>query len=421
MSRLDGVDSLAAMWRRWGGSLLRETLLVLVVTLLTVYGTYGEAHPTNPNDQKANGHLIPHAPAGAIALVAVGSLVLAFRRRYPIQTLCVSMAAVAAFSLLGYENGAAVLAPAVALYAVTSTASVRRAVAWTAITMVIMLGATAARNPFGPVGGAFFAIPAVFVAALAAGLAVASRRAYVSSIESRADDAAQRRIDAERLRIARELHDVVAHTMATINVQAGAAIHVAAERPEAAIDALRIIRGASKDGLRELRAILNVLRQADEAEAQFPAPGLSQAGTLMNSARAAGLPVTLTVTGQTRALPAEVDLAAYRIVQESLTNAIRHAGPATATVSLSYTEHDLEIEIADDGLGSPANGAAPNSGGHGLPGMRERAATVGGSLQAGPVPGGGFRVFARLPIRDNASSQPPDRAPAGNSTEQRLS
>jgi signal transduction histidine kinase len=415
------MDSLVGLWRRWGGSLVRETLLVLVVGFLTVYGTYAEAHPKQLSDQMANGHPISHAPAAAIALVAAASLILLWRRRYPIQILCVSTAAVAAFSLLGYENGAAVLAPAVALYAVTSTVTVRRAVLWSAITMVIMLGTTAARNPFGPVGGGFFAIPGVFMAALAAGLAVANRRAYVSSIESRADDAAQRRIDAERLRIARELHDVVAHTMATINVQAGAAMHVAAERPEAAVEALRIIRGASKDGLRELRAILNVLRQADEADAQFPAPALAQVDTLMNSARAAGLPVTLTVSGQTRPLPAEVDLAAYRIVQESLTNAIRHAGPATATVSLSYTEHDLEIEIADDGLGSPANGAATSSGGgHGLPGMHERAASVGGSLLAGTVPSGGFRVRAILPFRDNAPGQPPDHAPAGTPAEQRL-
>jgi signal transduction histidine kinase len=209
--------------------------------------------------------------------------------------------------------------------------------------------------------------------------------------------------------------------MATINVQAAVAAHVLPTKPEAAADALQAIKTASKEGLRELRAILNVLRQADDADPVQPAPGLVQLDALIEGARRSGLPITLTVTGAPFPLPAAVDLAAYRIVQESLTNAIRHAGPATATVSLSYTEHDLEIEIADDGLGSPVNGAAASSGGgHGLPGMRERAATVGGSLRAGPVPSGGFRVCAALPLRDQAPGQPPDHAPAGTPAEQRL-
>ena len=146
------------------------------------------------------------------------------------------------------------------------------------------------RNPFGTSAGAGSLIPALVAAALFGGIAVANRRDYVASIQARAEDAAQRRIDEERLRIARELHDVVAHTMATINVQAGAAIHVADELPEPAVDALRAIREASKEGLRELRAILNVLRQADEADSTMPAPGLAQIDDLITTARSAGLP-----------------------------------------------------------------------------------------------------------------------------------
>jgi signal transduction histidine kinase len=235
----------------------------------------------------------------------------------------------------------------------------------------------------------------------------------VASIQARADDVAQRRVDEERLRIARELHDVVAHTMATINVQAGAAIHVAAERPDAAVDALRAIRGASKAGLRELRAILNLLRQADEADSTTPAPGLAQIEALIESTCRAGLATTLTVTGNRHPLPPEIDLAAYRIVQESLTNAIRHAGPASAAVSLGYGDSELAIEVTDTGRG--LTGTAPG-GGHGLAGMRERAASVGGSVQAGPGRAGGFRVAARFPLGGRPAAGHTGTAPVAEGT-----
>jgi signal transduction histidine kinase len=243
------------------------------------------------------------------------------------------------------------------------------------------------------------------------GIAVANRRAFVASIQARADDEARRRIDEERLRIARELHDVVAHTMATINVQAGAAAHVAAERPDAAVDALQAIKLASKQGLRELRAILNVLRQADEPDSTMPAPGLAQLDALIDGARRAGLTTILTVTGTRRPLPAAADLAAYRIIQESLTNAIRHAGPATATVSLSYAGAELLISVTDTGRGPHADVAAGEGGGHGLLGMRERAASVGGTVEAGPGAAGGFRVLAQLPLGGQPAAARPDAAP----------
>jgi signal transduction histidine kinase len=258
------------------------------------------------------------------------------------------------------------------------------------------MGATAAGNPFGPRGGGFTLIPGLIAAALFAGLASQNRRAYIASIQARAEDDARRRVDEERLRIARELHDVVAHTMATINVQAGVAAHVLPDRPEAAAEALRVIKGASKEGLRELRAILNVLRRADEDDPTQPAPGLAQIDTLVAGATRGGLATTFRLTGTARPLPAAVDLAAYRIVQESLTNAIRHAGPATAIVSLSYGQAELGIDVVDTGRG--ASTSASEGSGHGLIGMRERAASVGGTVQTGPQPGGGYRVAARLPL-----------------------
>jgi signal transduction histidine kinase len=247
-------------------------------------------------------------------------------------------------------------------------------------------------------------------AALFAGIAVANRNAYVDSIRDRAEQDARRRLDEERLRIARELHDVVAHTMATINVQAGVAAHVLPTRPEAAAESLQAIKTASKEGLRELRAILNVLRQADDADPTQPAPGTAQLEDLIAGARRAGLETTLTVTGDPVPLPAAVDLAAYRIIQESLTNTIRHAGPATAAVALGYASDELHIDVTDTGRGQPDTGRdqaviAGNGDGHGLAGMRERAAAVGGTVEAGPGPAGGFRVAARLPLGSTVTEQ----------------
>jgi signal transduction histidine kinase len=394
-------------WNRsWPGW---QVVFAVLLAALLVSGSWGEAHPRQITDKLPPGSAAAHMPDVALLLVALACLVLAARFRWPLTVFVISAAAVTTYTALGYVSGAAMLAPAIALYALALKSTPRRAIIAAAAAMVALMAASAAANPFGQItAGGFFIIPVLFVVPCFGGIAVANRRAYVSSIQARAEDAARRRIDEERLRIARELHDVVAHTMATINVQASAAAHVAAQRPQAAVDALGVIKTVSKDGLRELRAILNVLRQTDEPDTPFPAPGLAQVGDLIASAKTSGLPVTLTVTGSPGPLPNETDLAAYRIVQESLTNAIRHAGPASATVSLSFTGTELTIEVADNGLGSPA--AADNGGGgHGLPGMRERAASVGGTLDAGPAQGGGFRVTARLPLRGHppAGSQAP--------------
>jgi signal transduction histidine kinase len=393
------MQSAVAVLRRPWLSPARDVVFALAITAVMLVGAYGEAHPGQPTDKIVNGHPVPHTPAAAFALVALAGLALAGRRWWPAAVLTISTAAVATYSLLGYVNGAALLAPPIALYALATRVSVRRALGAAAVTLVALMAATAVANPFGTTGGGFDLIPAMVAAACFGGIAIANRRAYVASIQARAEQDARRQIDEERLRIARELHDVVAHTMATINVQAGAAAHVAATRPQAAVEALQAIKTASKDGLRELRAILNVLRQADEADPTQPAPGIAQLGALIAGASRAGLDTTLKVSGHPLELPAAVDLAAYRIVQESLTNAIRHAGPASATVSLHYDDADLRIDIVDTGRGHPA-GIASAGAGHGLAGMRERAASVGGTVETGPCPfgSGGYRVTARLPL-----------------------
>jgi signal transduction histidine kinase len=362
------MDGVRTAWRRYLDSPVRDVVLAVVVTVVLLVGSYGEAHPTSPSDtSQFRGHVAPHTPPAALLLVAVAGLALAWRRRYPVTVLAVSTAAVVSYTLLGYVNGAALLAPVLALYAVATQVSARRAVAAAVITVAVLMAATAAENPFGRItGGGFDLIPFLGAAALFAGIAVANRQAYVASIHDRAQEEARRRLDEERLRIARELHDVVAHTMATINVQAGAAAHVLPTRPEVAAEALQSIKAASKEGLRELRAILNVLRQADEADPTQPAPGTAQLETLVAGARRAGLETTLTVTGTPVPVPAAVDLAAYRIVQESLTNAIRHAGPATAAVSLNYGDDELRVDVADTGRG-PSVGAVSEGAGHGWP------------------------------------------------------
>ncbi len=412
------MEDLAAIWRRWLASPVRDAFLALVVTLVLVLGSYSEGHPNQLGDvAQFHGRPVPH-PTAALALVAVACLALAWRRRYPVTVLAVSVAAVAVYSLLGYVNGAVLIAPVLALYAVATQVSVRRAVAAAAVTLAVLMAVTAANNPFGQIsGGGFDLIPFMVVAALFAGIAVANRRAYVASISDRAEQDARRRVDEERLRIARELHDVVAHTMATINVQAGVAAHVLPTQPEAVAEALQAIKSASKEGLRELRAILNVLRQADDTDPVQPAPGLAQLDALVEGARRAGLPITLAVTGERFSLPAAVDLAAYRIVQESLTNVIRHAGPADAAVKLRYHPDEIAIDVTDTGQG-PTAGPGPlavgGTAGHGQAGMRERAAAVGGTVQAGPRPGGGYQVTARLPVHGrltSASAAPPAATP----------
>jgi signal transduction histidine kinase len=406
--------TLAAWWRRYRDSTARDVTSALVITVVLVAGSYGEAHPNQPSDVAVfRSHPIPHEPAPALLLVAAACLVLAFKRRYPVTVLLVSTAAVVTYGALGFVNGAVLLAPAIALFAVAEAVSWRRAVALAALTLAALMASTGLANPFGsPTGGGFYLIPALIAAALFGGIAISNRRAYVTSIAERAEEEAKRRVDDERLRIARELHDIVAHSMATISVQAGAAEHVLASNPAAAVDALHAIRLASKDGLRELRAILNVLRQADEGDSAQPAPGLAQVDALVAGACQAGLPTTLSQDGAPWPLPAGVDLAAYRIIQESLTNAIRHAGPATATVSLDYGDSALSIEVADTGRGAAPGGSGHGStsgahglgGGHGLIGMHERAASVGGTLHVGPGPSGGYRVVAVLPA-DRAASE----------------
>jgi signal transduction histidine kinase len=222
----------------------------------------------------------------------------------------------------------------------------------------------------------------------------ADRRA--EEAERTRDEAAQRRAMEERLRIARELHDSLTHSISVISVQSGVAVHLARKRGEEVPPALLAIQEASADATRELRTTLSVLRSDEDADSS----GLRQLDGLVERARSAGLPVTVAVTGPQRPLPPDVDQAAYRIVQEALTNVARHAGQACASVHLHYSPDALTIDVEDDGAGAEA-GSGPRLAGPGLGliGMRERVTALGGLLHTGPRHSGGFQVRAEFPAR----------------------
>jgi signal transduction histidine kinase len=204
-------------------------------------------------------------------------------------------------------------------------------------------------------------------------------------------------VDAERLHMARELHDIVAYSFATINVQAGVAAHVADDRPEQAVEALRAIQTISGEASRELRAMLGLMRTTEPTGA--PVHGLARLDTLAATTTDAGLPTRVVVSGPARSLPPAVDRAAYRIAQEALTNALRHAGPASAVVTVRYEPDRLVLQVVDDGHGPErSHGELEPGHGHGINGMRERALALGGGLDAGSHSLGGFRVRASLPL-----------------------
>jgi signal transduction histidine kinase len=227
--------------------------------------------------------------------------------------------------------------------------------------------------------------------------AVDTARRRAAELEQAREELASRAVTEERLRIARELHDVVAHSMSIIAVQSGVGVHVIDSRPDEARKALVAVEATSRQALVEMRRLLGVLRHEAEARGSLaPAPGLTQVESLAAEVASAGVRVEVRIEGTPSELPAGLDLSAYRIVQEALTNVVRHAGPATARVAVRYGPAEVAIEVTDDGKGAASGDR--ERGGHGIAGMRERAALYGGTLEAGPLPGGGFRVAASLPL-----------------------
>jgi len=334
------------------------------------------------------------------ALLVAAAAPLAFRRVAPAYALGAMSVVLAAYLGMRYPYGPILLVPVLVLYAAGSRLPTRRsAVLAVGAIAVMLVGQMIAAGP---------QLDASYLVALVAwhgwlivpwGVGAGIRTRAESGRHER-DEAARRVAYEERLRIAREVHDVVGHGLAVINMQAGVALHVVDRRPEQARLALEAIKQTSKDALDELRAALDVFRQPQDGEARRdgearqPAPGLGQVDEVIAAMVDGGLPVELVVTGEAVALPAAVDLAAYRIVQESLTNVARHAGPASATVRVRYEPRQVVLEIVNDGR---ARASGNGRSGQGIAGMRERAAAVHGTLEAGPRPEGGFRVLAHLP------------------------
>ena len=338
----------------------------------------------------------PQRPLGPVywVLLVVGPAALVARRRHPVPVLWVCLAA----TLPPSGSGLAHISFIVAFF-VAATAGQRYS-AWLALAISFVWTIWLAPLIYGynnPPGN-----DALLLAGWMLAVAIAAE-AYRFRAERAAATRASRQIDQrrrqseERLRIARDLHDVIGHNISLINVQASMGLDLMDSQPEQARAALSAIKSASKEALEELRTMLTTVRQDDDAP-RSPAPGLDRLPELIELTRAAGLSVEAEVAGKPPPLPAAVHLAAYRIIQESLTNVARHTGRARITVRVTYDDAAVHVEIDDDGK-APSGGGTTSGTGSGITGMRERAAALGGDLSAGFRPGGGFRVNARLPVR----------------------
>ena len=336
-------------------------------------------------------------PVETALLVTAGTVPLLRRRRDPLLVLAATTAVAVALIVLGTPLLPVQIGIALYTLAASYESPGRRKIGLVVVLFVTAV-ALVQRNGTELGGTAFHTV--FLAAAWLLGDSIGSRRAYVREIEEKAErlerervTEARRVVAEEQARIARELHDVVAHALSVIVVQAGAAAELFELEPARAEKPIRSIDVAARAALADLRRVLGILHESASYE---PQPGLARLDTLIDQVRATGLDVALEIEGALRPLPAPVDLSAYRIIQEALTNTLKHAGAQHARVSVRYGEQ-LRVQIRDDG-----NGDSGNSAGHGLTGMRERAAMLGGSVEAASPPTGGYLVTARLPLEDGA-------------------
>jgi signal transduction histidine kinase len=378
-------------WRPWPGA---DDRIVdgAVAALLFAFMAAELAHP-GAGDRAST--------AIAFLLAAAITLPFAVHRRHPMAVLAIATWAVVVYAI-GNFSAFPGYALFVLLFGISLHADRRRSA--TALGAVVLAIAFALLvQPAGVVtAGTWMATLLAVAVAWLSGENIRSRRIQVLDLEERTrrleaerEERDRLAVTEERLRIARELHDIVAHAMSVIAVQAGVANHVIDSRPEQARAALATVETNTRSALVEMRRMLGVLRQGDDSAASLaPAPGLDQVPALVRQFADAGLPVDLRVDGSADGTPDAVDLSAYRIVQEGLTNVLRHGGP-TATVTIGHGRGAVTVEVCDDGRARPA--ATGAGAGHGLIGMRERVAIFGGTLIADPRPGGGFRLMATLP------------------------
>ncbi|MDG4828747.1 sensor histidine kinase [Solwaraspora sp. WMMD1047] len=388
---------------RWRGR-VADAALVPVVGLVALVGLVVQSAGIDRTAEWA-----------ALLAVLVSAGALCWRRRHPVAVGLLALAAVGAYGALLHRPGPIMLVFVVALYTVVDEGYLAVAIGL-GLASVVAFAVADSYQRTGIAGNGATLLHAGWLVAVIVGV-TRNRRAYLAeararslAAEQRTAEEARRRATEERLRLARELHDALGHHLSLINVQASAALH--RPDPDRSEQALTAIKQTSKELLHELRTTLNALRQGDAAPTATP-PGLAHLDELVTTAGRSGLAIRTELT-ETRPLPPEVDLAAYRIVQEALTNVARHAGATTAVVRVRPDGDDVLVEIDDDGPGEPAvtggldRAGEPDSPGSGILGMDERARALGGSLTTGPGPAGGFRVRARLPLR-------PGPIPAGAS------
>ncbi|MEU6216215.1 histidine kinase [Streptomyces sp. NPDC047022] len=402
--------------------LVLDAALACGVLVCMVAGSLVDPHGENGPAWSA------HTPGAlSLTLMVLGATALVLRRSAPLPVLGVTVVLSLVEIVTADPRAPVAMSAVIALYTVASTTD--RPTTWRVglLTMTVLTGAAMLAGLFPWYAQENLGLFAWTGMAAAAGDAVRSRRAVIQAIRERAERAertreeeARRRVAEERLRIARDLHDVVAHHIALVNVQAGVAAHVMDRRPDQAKEALAHVREASRSALNELRATVGLLRQSGDPEAPTePAPGLARLDELADTFRNASLPVEVARADDGTVLPAAVDLAAYRVIQEALTNVQKHAGHrAKAEVSVVRVGPTLEITVLDNGAGTTVGPQAdrtdptcpagpvepPAPGGHGLLGMRERVTALGGALTAGPRYGGGFRVHAILPVDHHATT-----------------
>ncbi|MGH2701919.1 MAG: sensor histidine kinase [Actinomycetota bacterium] len=372
----------------------RSFALPLVVGVIQVVGTHfaGFRQPERMD-----------LDALGILFLAVGPAALLLRRRYPVAVLGFVLATTLGYLLIDYPRGPIFLALIIAFVSAVMSGH-RRAAAISLLVgypAFLWLPYLVGTDP-APTLAHALALAAWLLVLLAGAEIARSRRERAFELAHTRAEEARHRASQERLRIARELHDVLAHNISLINVQAGVALHLMDEQPEQARTALTAIKQASNEALGELRSVLDILREGHEAPPRSPTSGLARLDELVAKTEAAGLRVTTRVDGSPRPLPQRVDLAAFRIVQEALTNVTRHAGEASATISIDYGERDLTVQVEDDGRGRASD--MTTGAGKGIAGMRERATALDGELEAGPLGDGGFRVRARLPLSDGSEA-----------------
>ncbi|MCO5974891.1 sensor histidine kinase [Actinoallomurus soli] len=351
------------------------------------------------------GNGAPGPDVFSVVLSGVALMSLTARRRMPVGVLAFVMAVCGTLTVMGYDVSAPAVAMLIAIYTVAAHRGMATSLPVGALTLMLFIGLLiAAGADFWPA----VSNTVLFVGVWWLGRSLRLRRAYLNELEARARrlerareaDARAARTE-ERSRIARELHDVVAHHVSVMTVQAGAARRILERDPDAVRDALSTIEQMGRTALGEMRRLVGVLRtEAEPVRGELsPQPGVNDVGELVDHLRETGLQVQLWIEGESRNLSPGVDLAAFRLIQEALTNTLKHAGPqARAWVRIHYADRQLMVEVEDDGRGLAAGLGQNGSRGHGLVGMRERVALYGGDLRIGPRSGGGFEVRARFPL-----------------------